>query len=202
MLIESSRSSRAAQKARTRQALLDAAIEVINENGLEATTARAITDRAGVASGTFFVHFPEVPALLDELLDQHLDRVLTKAYRSVADGASLVESLVHVADALFAGYQRQSQLSRAFLSATLLRVDQTGPTTTRLGDLRAWVLDRMLRARASGEIPPSIDVDLVFDTFFCLYIGLVIGGLRNDLDRHRQRSILSSALRALVGGES
>ena len=70
MISERSSTSRSAQKARTRQALLDAAVQVIAERGLDGATARAISDRARVAAGTFFVHFPEVPALLDELLDQ------------------------------------------------------------------------------------------------------------------------------------
>jgi AcrR family transcriptional regulator len=200
MISQSEMPVRAAQKARTRQSLLDAAVAVIAEVGLEGATARAISDRAGVASGTFFVHFPEVPALLDELLDQHFERSLAKAYRTLPDGAGLGESLVHVADSLFEAYGRQPELSRAFLSATLFRVDPGGPTARRLDELRTWVLDRMQRARSTGELAPTVDLTTRFEAFFCLYVGLVIGGLRGELGRRRQREILSSTLGALLRG--
>lgn len=202
MLSELASTTRPAQKARTRQALLDAAVALIRERGLEGVTARAISERAGVAAGTFFVHFPEVSALLDELLDQHIERSLGRAYRTVPDDAPLIDALVHVADALFAGYAREPDLARSFLSATLFRVDAAGPTAGRLADFRAWVLARMVRARTAGELPASIDLDVAFETFFCLYVGLVIGGLRDELGRRRQRELLRAALVALLGGRS
>lgn len=200
MISESATPLRAAQKARTRQSLLDAAVAVIAEVGLEGATARAISDRAGVASGTFFVHFPEVPALLDELLDQHLERSLATAYRSLPDGVGLVQTLVHVADSLFVAYDREAELSRAFLSATLFRTDPGGPTARRLDEFRTWVLDRVVLAQSTGEIDSTVDVNMSFEAFFCLYLGLVIGGLRGELGRRRQREILTSALGALLRG--
>lgn len=202
VISETEPTSRAAQKARTRQALLDAAVALIRERGLDGVTARAVSERAGVAAGTFFVHFPEVAALVDELLDQHLQRSLARAHRSLPDDVPLVDALVHVADALFAGYAREPDLARSFLSATLLRVDVAGPTADRLAEFRAWVLARMVRARAAGELPASIDLDAAFETFFCLYVGLVIGGLRGDLGRRRQRELLRAALVSMLGGGS
>jgi AcrR family transcriptional regulator len=202
MISEPETSTRAAQKARTRQLLLDAAVDVIAERGLDGATARAISDRAGVAAGTFFVHFPEVAALLDELLDHHLARSLAKAYRSLPDGLALVDSLVHVADSLFAGYAREPALSRAFLSATLFRVDPAGPTARRLDEFRTWALDRMVLARSTGELDPSVDLDVAFEAFFCVYLGLVIGGLRDELGKRRQRQILTATLNGLLGRAS
>jgi AcrR family transcriptional regulator len=195
---ETRSTQRSAQKARTRQTLLDAAVGLIREQGLPATTARAISDRAGVAPGTFFVHFPEVADLLDELLDQHLDRSLTRAYRSLPADATLVDAFVHVADALFAGYAREPELARSFLSSALFRVDVVGPTERRLSEFRTWVLDRLVRARASGELPAAIDITALFESFFCLYLGLVIGGLRGHMNRRRQREVLRTSLLSMI----
>ena len=49
---------------------------------------------------------------------------------------------------------------------------------------------------------PEIDLDVVFESFFCLYYGLVIGGLRGDIGRRRQTWLLRSALTAFLGGEA
>lgn len=148
------------------------------------------------------MHFPEVSALIDELLDQHLERTLRRAYRSLPGDASLVDALVHVGDALFAGYTKEADLARAFLSATMFRAEPDGPSSARLAGFRSWVMERMISARTQGELSPEIDLDVVFESFFCLYYGLVIGGLRGDIGRRRQTWLLRSALTAFLGGEA
>ncbi len=61
---------RAAQKARTRQTILDAARAAFADGlGIELPVA-AIARRAGVATGTFYVHFPSKDALIAALLEE------------------------------------------------------------------------------------------------------------------------------------
>lgn len=52
----------------TRQALLNAAEEVFGEMGYDGASVSEITRRAGVAQGTFYVHFPEKSATFAELV--------------------------------------------------------------------------------------------------------------------------------------
>jgi len=59
---------RSTRKAATRAQLKDAARACFAETGLEGTRIGAITRAAGVAHGTFYVHFPSKEALVDELL--------------------------------------------------------------------------------------------------------------------------------------
>jgi hypothetical protein len=40
---------------------------------------------------------------------------------------------------------------------------------------------------------------LVFDTFFSLYFGLLVGGLRSEIGRRRQVRVLRETLTALIG---
>lgn len=49
---------------RTRQALVDAARALLLEQGTSALTVKAVTDRADVAHGTFYHHFPSTEAVL------------------------------------------------------------------------------------------------------------------------------------------
>ena len=67
--------SRQQRKSATRQALLRAAQDVLKAHGLTGTTTRAIAKQAGVASGTLFVHFADVNALVEALLDEHAQDV-------------------------------------------------------------------------------------------------------------------------------
>lgn len=59
---------RQAQKTETRRALEQAALRCFAATGWEATTVGAIAKAAGVAHGTFYVHFPTKEALADALL--------------------------------------------------------------------------------------------------------------------------------------
>lgn len=49
---------RAVTAARTREALIDAALELFARDGFDATTAEAISTRAGLSPRTFFRYFP------------------------------------------------------------------------------------------------------------------------------------------------
>lgn len=66
--------------------LLDAAVEVIAEQGLNRATTRAITDRAGLALGAFHYVF----ASKDELLEAVIDRVVRDIDATMAETASAV----------------------------------------------------------------------------------------------------------------
>ncbi len=52
------------KKARTRADLVEAAYALVREGGMEAVTAEAVTDRAGVSRRTFFNYFPSVESVL------------------------------------------------------------------------------------------------------------------------------------------
>ncbi|MCP4868560.1 MAG: TetR/AcrR family transcriptional regulator [Proteobacteria bacterium] len=61
-------SPRQRRKAETRRLLRDTGQRLFGELGFEATSIGAITRAAGVAHGTFYVHFATKEVLLDELL--------------------------------------------------------------------------------------------------------------------------------------
>ncbi|MDI6769243.1 MAG: TetR/AcrR family transcriptional regulator [Anaerolineales bacterium] len=57
---------------RTRQAVMDAAYELFLEKGYAATSMRQIAERAGLALGGIYNHFPNKEAIFGELvLDRH-----------------------------------------------------------------------------------------------------------------------------------
>lgn len=69
----------------TRQALLDAALPVFSENGLEATRLEDIAERAGVTRGALYWHFKNKEDLLISLLDFHEERLLQTAVEFASD---------------------------------------------------------------------------------------------------------------------
>ncbi len=65
--------SRHEQKERTRQALLDAALELTDEHGFAGISLRQVTRRAGVVPTAFYRHFASMEELGLALVDQSFD---------------------------------------------------------------------------------------------------------------------------------
>lgn len=189
--------TRQLQKHRTRQAILAAARDVIARNGLAAATTREIATTAGVATGTVFLHFPDLGSLVETLLDDHIADTLDRAEQTLAPPSDVVADLVHVARCLFDSYDREPDLSRQYLATSLFIAEPTGPAGQRLAQFREWVSDRIATAVADGAIPP-VDATVAFTAYFSLYFGLLVAGLRGDVDRPTQVATLDAALRRLL----
>ena len=65
---------RLARSARTRHAVVDALLDLLNEGDLRPTAAR-ITERAGVSLRIVFHHFDDLEAIYSELADRQAERV-------------------------------------------------------------------------------------------------------------------------------
>jgi TetR/AcrR family transcriptional regulator, transcriptional repressor for nem operon len=70
---------------RTREALLAAGQELAEERGLAGISVNAVVERAGVAKGTFYVHFAERSGFIDALHQAFYDRVSTAVAAAVGD---------------------------------------------------------------------------------------------------------------------
>jgi len=183
------------QKQRTRQALLAAAKKVLARRGFTQTTTREIASEAQVAAGTFFVHFPDVSALVAALVDEHISSTLEVALRTAPRKPGLVAQLVHVSRVLYESYDAAPELSRAYVSGSLF-VPEPGKMSARLATFHGWVSQRIDQAIVTGEIP-EVDRELAFTGFFSIYFGLLVAGLNGLVSRKRQLSMLQSALTRL-----
>lgn len=65
-----------ARTLKTRARLIEAAQQVIAESGYSETRVEEIVRRAGVAKGTFFAHFRDKDALMDQLIGARIDALL------------------------------------------------------------------------------------------------------------------------------
>ncbi|URM90555.1 TetR/AcrR family transcriptional regulator [Streptomyces sp. MRC013] len=186
------------RKQRTRQALLAAARRVLERRGTNGLTTREVAAEAGVAAGTFFVHFPDLGTLVETLLDEHVGRALDTALATLPEDGDLVARLVHVAAELYDSYDRQPELSRQYLSASLFHHHPDGPTERRMAEFRVWVAGEFARAGGAGTAPP-IDPEAAFTAYFSLYFGILVAGLRGELDRADRVRLLETTLRRVVG---
>ncbi len=98
-------STRKEQKAKTEKALVAAARRCFERDGYKSTSIGAITREAGVAHGTFYVHFKTKDALLEQLLAEFNDGLVTRLAPiwSSPDIAAIPDQIRASAD-VFLGY--------------------------------------------------------------------------------------------------
>jgi AcrR family transcriptional regulator len=78
---------------RSKNALREALIALLSEQGYEATTVQDLLERANVGRATFYAHFGSKDALLESLLDT-LDAVL-RAHREELRAAGRTDTLLY-----------------------------------------------------------------------------------------------------------
>jgi TetR/AcrR family transcriptional repressor of nem operon len=78
---------------RTRQALLDAGASLVEEHGLAGLSVNMVVARAGVAKGTFYVHFKDRAAFVDAMHERFhasVQEAVEEAIAGVPPGAERI----------------------------------------------------------------------------------------------------------------
>lgn len=83
----------AARAGRTRDAIVDAALELFRENGFERTTMRAIAERAGVSVGNAYYYFSSKDELVQGFYDQLVADHRALALPSIAGRTAFADRL-------------------------------------------------------------------------------------------------------------
>ncbi len=145
------------RSARVRRDVLEAATEILLEEGLDAATITAVAERSGVHHTSIYRRWGDRSALIRDAL---LDAVDTAV--PVRDTGNLQEELTHMLEDVLALYQSP-------LGPVL--VDAMRSNDPALEELRRNYLGARLehcaalaeRAKKSGEVPESMDYRLVFE---------------------------------------
>jgi len=135
----------------TRARLFAAASELFATRGYHATTVDAIAKRAGVAKGTFFVHFATKDAVITDLVRIQTRQAKKARAAALPDGplAALRATVLMLGEQ--AGFSRE--LSRAVLSATLDNAHVAGDTDALFSDVfNDMIADARAAIGKDGEL--------------------------------------------------
>ncbi|MBV9049951.1 MAG: TetR/AcrR family transcriptional regulator [Solirubrobacterales bacterium] len=141
----------------TRDRLLRAAQELIEEDGYGAATVIAIADRAGVASGTLYRHFSSKEELFVEVFRSVCDReiqVVQSAARDMPSGSSHVDRLVTVLATFAERALRKPQLAWALLAEPVDPLVDAERLAYRVR-YSALAAETLRAGIAGGELPPQ-----------------------------------------------
>ena len=76
----------------TRMAIKSTFVELLNEKPLNQITVKDIVEKCGINRNSFYYHFQDIPALIEEIVTEEADRIIAE-YPSVGS----IESCLNVA---------------------------------------------------------------------------------------------------------
>lgn len=183
------RAAGAGKRERTRAALIDAAIKVVAEKGLEALKITDVTTMADLANGTFYNHFEDKDAILREAaygiageisrqLDADMERITDAPTRVVTATARFISIVIATPD----------------WAAVMLA------STDHLPQMRAQVAQFLRYDLELGIVQGKFDVEMspfLVDQVMSLIAAALREQLINGVDPQVTRQICESILRLL-----
>lgn len=179
----------------TRRRLLDAADQVLREQGYAGVSARTIATAAEVNSALVFYHFGGVDQLLLAALDRATEERMA-LHRATASAARTVEELVEAAATIYRtdlerGYLAQfGELVAAAVTKPALR-DEISTRAEPWVDFVAEHWERVVGGSPLGRLLPARDVA---DAALTFYLGVNLFSVI-DPDRERTDSVFALASR-------
>lgn len=175
-------------RERTRAALFDAVLTLIETGGLDAVSAERVADMAGVSRRTFFNYFPGVDALVAAAAQEVVEQVATTLASRPID-EPFVDSLLAAMDEVFT-------VELLTVSARIWRVlDQSAAARRFALDAEAahtevlahaWARERLARA---GVRPDSLRESVVMAT-----LSVAVDQARRQWIRHHTGRVDAAAL--------
>ncbi len=111
--------------SRTRKRLLDAALAMFSDKGVEATAIEDITERADVGKGTFYRHFGNKEAVVAALIESAVDRLVDRIRSASKPPQNLEDVIEQLLDAHCGFYtEKNDEFLMLFQGRQLVRLQQ------------------------------------------------------------------------------
>jgi TetR/AcrR family transcriptional repressor of uid operon len=155
-------SARTLQKEETREALFGCAMRLFDERGYDGVSVEDIVRAAGVARGTFYVHFPAKDDVLIELI-RRSDATITA--RMKAAGKKPLRAILRATTAAFADNWRERRALLPHAGAVAMRRIAMVAEARDAQPLRVELVRHVDAALAAGEISAALPAQMLADIF-------------------------------------
>jgi len=189
-------SARERSRQATRQRLLDSARRLFAEHGIHRITTHTIARGAGVAAGTFYLHFPDKESVFREIAYEAVASLRGRMLDAMA-GADGTEATVRAhAEALIAFAEEHSDLIHILFGRD-----------HGLAELESDVLDYMAstsaellrRRRAEGTLPAGLDPEITAQATLGMFTRTIVWWLE-DPSRTTRESVIRTLIGIQLGG--
>ncbi|MGH7280264.1 MAG: TetR/AcrR family transcriptional regulator [Polyangiaceae bacterium] len=158
----------------TRARVFASAVDLFRKDGFHGTTIDEIAARAGVAKGTFFVHFRSKEAVIAELVRIQTSAAIDARARAIAAGADPIRALRTTVLTLAEMAAASRSLSRGVLSATLESREVGGEASDLFETVFAAMTADAREAKKKKMLLAHADPDALAASLMACYLGGVL----------------------------
>jgi AcrR family transcriptional regulator len=180
----------ARSRATTRQRLLDSALELFASEGLHGVTTHDIAARAGVAAGTFYLHFQDKREVFRELASTSLEVLKRRIEADVKPEDEPAVAVRALATALTGFALENRALMRMVFSS---ETDAAAVESDILDDFAAWVEQRR------REVPTDVDPAVLSQALVGMW-ARVLKWWVEDPRRVSRETLIQTLCRIQLGG--
>jgi TetR/AcrR family transcriptional repressor of nem operon len=155
----------------TRARIFLAAVKLFAEHGYEGTSVDRIVAAAGVAKGTFFIHFATKEAVIRELQKNQVVSARAARDAIMKKGGTAVDALRTTVTALGREVAKNRELSRAVIAANIVNPVLGGFAESVFGGIIQEMTDDVRRAQKDGELTSQVPAEIIAGTLITSYMG-------------------------------
>ena len=186
----------ARSRAATRERLLTSARNLFATEGLHGVTTHDIAAAAGVAAGTFYLHFKDKREVFREIAAGALAELQARL-DATEPGPEVREAHVRAQSASLVDFALENrELMRILFSADS---DARVVETDLLDEFAAWIAEGREEAIAAGEMPPELDSRLLSQALVGLW-ARVLKWWVDDPTRVSRETFIETLTRIQLGG--
>lgn len=168
---------------KTRQAVIESALDVFSEKGFAKATFDEIALRAGFTKGAVYWYFRNKADLVSALIVEYMERKREELAENIPNGDTLDDLLEYFSvwasvlrdDARFSKFNRFVICQMEWSEAVVNRVQKS------LSMQKDWHLEKikqvLVKSKERGEIKEDIDLEVISDVIRSTYLGIVFSSL-------------------------
>lgn len=169
-----------------KEPLQEAALQLFVEKGIAGTTTREIAEKAGIAEGTIYRHYPGKDALAWDLFSRNFMKLAVKLDRLQSQEPTLKDKIFKMVDTFFSLYDEDKTLFQYILLSQhdlLRRVppEMPNPTNVVVTMVRE-AMERKEIKRGDPELAAALLMGIVLQTTITHIYGRIDGLLINLTD--------------------
>lgn len=151
-----------------KEAIIQSAIDVFREKGIDKTTVSDIVKGASIAQGTFYLYFSSKLAVMLSIAEEMTKKILTEIKENVQEESPFPKKLEEVIDIVF-DMTREYRDVFALIYAGLASTEYLQEWEAIYESYYGWLSEQLKKAKGAGVVRESLNAHRTAE----LLIGLI-----------------------------
>lgn len=162
---------------RTRRLIKDAFVELLEETDLQQITVNRLAERATINRVTFYLHFRDIPDMLEKMADEMIDDISTIFSKTSIDQISSEENSWEIIENLLQHIAEHSNFYKNFLTSKKVPIFRDRLTMF----LRERIVTTIEESGKRSQLTEIVKEDILIWYETSALIGTIVSWLQNDM---------------------